>query len=643
MEFTDKLITNQKPMAGFPALTWIVLLCVATLLSVTLLHWGGMYHHVAIWLYPLGGLLWLCVGIKAWQAQIRRKSLGGGMELAVIFFLIYAAWSFSISPAAYVARFEWLWILTYAGAFLGLRLVLHNRRWGIGLLVLLLLLATIVCIFALMNKGVDQHLIWGLPRPDYGDRISGTFGCPNHFGNFMVMACCIAVALSVYPRNPWALRIISLYLMAMFSVGLFFSVSRGSYLAWLAGLFVIGCFFILQRGFDIKWRLILLTVCLLISSGFLYCAFQNPFVKSRIDSTWKGDIRLQLAQDALKIWRAQPLRGSGMATFDFEHQRVHDTYLTSRAVYTHNDYLNLLADYGLIGTGLVLIFFLLILIHLIRRLRSSERNYDLLVTRTALWVITVMAVHSLFDFNFHIPACALTFFTILGLATSSPSKQGARQTSGFLPGSILGLAAVLAAAYLIYTPFILRESVALEALKEEAILKQTALELTALGEKAWQHDPACGPVLEKIGDGLRVKTAEINQYYKRALKSGDAVKAAELLREREALGQQTLLLYQRTAQANPLYDGILIKQGLLFDILDRDQEAYLFYTKAIQNQPHNVFYQYHLGFHLLKIGEYDLAKKQFLSAQQMPTHLNLDRDQKQAAEKALRILQEMGN
>jgi len=634
-------LQSRKRLELATVLGWLVLSLVSILLAITILHWGGMYHHVALWLYATGGLLWLCIGIKACKAQLNREGFGGWIEISVLLFLLYATWSYSVSPAQYSARFEFLWILTYAGAFLGLRLTLHNRRWGIPLLTLLVILAAISCVFALMNKGVDQHLIWGLPRPNYGDRISGTFGCPNHFANLMAMTCCICVAFFIYPRSPWVLRIVALYLLAMLSVGLFFSVSRGGYLAWLSGLFVISCFFILQRSFSVKVRLALVATCLLIAVGVTYTAFQNPFVKSRIDATWGGDIRLQLARDAIKIWKDQPVFGSGMATFDFEHQRAHASYLTSRAVYTHNDYLNLLADYGTIGFCLVLFFFALIIHELLKRHRESEREFDLLVTRSALWVLVVMGVHSLFDFNFHIPACALAFFTILGLATSCSTRQSSTRKPGFMPGTIMGLTALVASSYLIHTPYAIHESVAVERMKEKDILPLTTQALTALGEKIWQQDASAAPALEKIGDGLRVKTAEVNQSLRNALQSGDSGRASELMKERELLGQSSLKFYQRAAEANPLYDGILVKQGLLFDILDRDQEAYLFYSKAVENQPINMFFQYHLGFHFLKVGEYEMAKEKFASARRLPAHMNLDREQKEAAQKAIQILQEL--
>jgi O-antigen ligase len=641
MESSSRRTSRSSKAEPSQAITWMVLLSVATLLCVTILHWGGMYHHVALWLYPVGGLLWLCVGFRAWKAQHTRERFGGWVEAALLLFLAYATWSFSLSPAKYVARFEFLWILTYAGAFLGLRLTLHNRRWGIWLVALLLGLASLTCVFALMNKGVSQYLIWGLPRPDYGDRISGTFGCPNHFANLMAMACCLSVAYFIYPRTPWALRILSLYLLAMFSVGVFFSVSRGGYIAWLSGLFVISCFFILQRSFPLKLRLVLLTSCLLVAALFSYMAFQNPFVKSRIDATWKGDIRLHLAADAIKIWKENPLLGSGMATFDFEHQRIHSGYLSSRAVYTHDDYLNLLADYGAVGAILVLLFFIVLTPELWRRHAESEREFDLLMTRSAIWILVVMAAHSLFDFNFHIPACALTFFCILGLATSRSARPGSNDKAGFLPGLILGLVALLAAGYLIHSAYAMRDSVVLEKWKEEDYLKLSTQQLVELGEKAWRQDPYCSPVLEKIGDGLRVKTAEINQSLKQSIRAGEKDQVEKLLVERENLGKTAQKFYQRAADLNPLYDGMLIKQGLLSDILDRDQEAYLFYSKALQNQPYSNFYHYHLGFHFLKVGEYDMAKEEFALARRIPVHRNLDKDQKQAAEKALKILEEL--
>jgi O-antigen ligase len=622
-------------------LSGIILLCAGLLLSITILHWGGAYPDMAVYLYPLGAVLWLSLGVKAWVNQSQRQPLGNQIDLAVILFLAYAAYSYHLSPSPYLARFEFLWILTYAGLFLGLRLGLHKRRWATSLLVLILILAALSCGYALLNRGVHQHLIWGLPRPDYGDRISGTFGCPNHFANLMVMASCLALSFFFSSRSSWVFRILCLYLAGMFTLGLFFSVSRGGYLAWMTGLFVIICFFILQRHISLQLRIGMMACGLIIAAGAAYSAFQNPYVKARIDATWAGDVRLYLAQDALKIWKTQPLLGTGMASFDHTHQRITETILSTRAKYTHNDYLNLLADYGAIGAALCLLFFLLVLYSLFKKQAQAEREFDFMTSRSALWVIAVMAVHSVFDFNFHIPACALTFFCVLAIGTS-PSLQPQQDKSPFfLPGAFLGLLALPIACYLTLVPIRMHPSIQVAQWKEDQLLALSSEELKKLGDQLYAQDPQAGPALENLADALRVKTAEINQAYKAAQRSGDAAEAQRLLLQREKEGQASLHLYQRASEANLIDDGLWLKQGLTFDILDRSSEAYLSYSKALENQPNNNFFQYHLGFHLLKVGEYDLAKELFASAKKINSHLNLDREQRALAEKALRILQEM--
>ena len=45
---------------------------------------------------------------------------------------------------------------------------------------------------------------WDLvQRPDYEARMSGTFGCPNHFGNYLVQASLAALTLMAWPGCVW--------------------------------------------------------------------------------------------------------------------------------------------------------------------------------------------------------------------------------------------------------------------------------------------------------------------------------------------------------------------------------------------------------------------------------------------------------
>jgi len=171
--------------------------------------------------------------------------------------------------------------------------------------------------------------------------------------------------------------------------------------------------------------------------------------------------RLPLWFDTLRMYRDFPLFGVGLGTFSYVYP-LYKTHGGSLA-FTHaeNDYLQLLVETGAVGFVLVVWFFAglgrEILTSFRARLRlyrqaqagsdpapkatrrlvryrsSADRAQDASTLRPyplprvnyflllgCLWSLTAIALHSLADFNMHIPANALTVFVLLGLACRLP-------------------------------------------------------------------------------------------------------------------------------------------------------------------------------------------------------------------------------
>ena len=103
-------------------------------------------------------------------------------------------------------------------------------------------------------------------------------------------------------------------------------------------------------------------------------------------------------------------------------------------VEVHNDYLHLLAEYGALGAFGFLVFLAL---HCRRGWKSFQRLGPkrvavsaLLLSNTmalnmgALCSIAAYAIHSVFDFNLHIPANVLLFAFVFGLIANPGIQRG---------------------------------------------------------------------------------------------------------------------------------------------------------------------------------------------------------------------------
>ena len=113
-------------------------------------------------------------------------------------------------------------------------------------------------------------------------------------------------------------------------------------------------------------------------------------------------------QDTWTMIRANPVLGVGLGAYETAYPIYTVTDGAQKVSEAHNDYLQILADGGIIGALLALWFLWLIF----RAIFSGVRARDRLLGSLALGggaAIVAMLVHSFFDFNLQIPSNALMF------------------------------------------------------------------------------------------------------------------------------------------------------------------------------------------------------------------------------------------
>jgi O-antigen ligase len=91
--------------------------------------------------------------------------------------------------------------------------------------------------------------------------------------------------------------------------------------------------------------------------------------------------------------------------------------------HAHNDYLELLAETGIVGGLCALGFVVLLFRRALTNLQSDQSAFILAARTGALVACSGLLLHSLVDFNLHIPSNALLFALLAFLATSSLERQ----------------------------------------------------------------------------------------------------------------------------------------------------------------------------------------------------------------------------
>jgi O-antigen ligase len=521
-----------------------------------------------------------------------------GIDLTVIAFVLYATGRFYTGPSAYLGRLEWMSILGYAMVFFVARYAVAHSTNGLVLVAILLAVAAGVNAFAIYLSRHPEFLPYGERlHLHYAPRWTGSYGCPNHFGYFLVMGVSAALAFGFFAQVGWTFRIISFYLAGFFMVGVGFSLSRGSWIALFFALLGLSIFAISKKL--IRWWIptaglaafvMLLTVLIVQVPAF------HQRVKDLTVSWETGRfetyVRVVLARDALKIIRDYPWWGTGPATFANVHPHYQIPTFSSLAVYTHNDYLNLLSDYGVVGGLLVLIFLVLVSVKLAQALRQHQDWPDRVLIATGIGAWAALLWHSLVDFNLHIPANAFIFFILIGLAVRRLNyDQKTDRGLVTLPSWLapLGVAMVTLALLLplqktarAYFPAQQAQRLLASHQSDQAV--STAFNATKI-------DSSSSYISTMLGDYYRLQAAQLR----------DA-------RERYPLAQQAEKWYRRGLQAEPLDETIRVRLAMSLDLMRRFPEAYMYYQQALKNHPYNGYFWAALGAHHFARGQLLTAK-----------------------------------
>ena len=289
----------------------------------------------------------------------------------------------------------------------------------------------------------NKWLLFDYIRPDYGSRASGFYVCPNHLAGFLEMLALMLLAIGLFGRVSTWLRVICLYFGCAGFAGVLITGSRGGYVSSAAGLIVLGIYGAYHLIRVERFRLTLLLVgggcaVVVLLLGFTFVA-HSDLLTGRFGSIAEpGDIRPHLWQAGIRAFDLQPVVGTGAGTYLIYGREFRDPAVQTDPIYAHNDYVQLLAEYGVIGGALLVCFlavhFLAAWKYAAWKLRRLQRNEKALSSSLALVIgaaaaIAALAVHSIFDFNLQIPGNTLFAAFLFGIL-ANPGVSWQRDQSG---------------------------------------------------------------------------------------------------------------------------------------------------------------------------------------------------------------------
>lgn len=572
-------------------------------------------------------------GVASVVAVFRRTKFAipwwciGAFFLAAVYFILRA----TQSPVSYFAREDGALLttcfITYAFFLsmfdsIGLR---QKLFWCIAGIVILNLIFGAIQFFW-------KPEVWLLPsyQRTYSE-IGGLFNHPGHFAAFLAAVIPFFLSSIIFGRHRKIIRT-SLILLCSFSfLGILLSGSLLGLLGLFAGLACLGFF-----TFVLSWNNLVpatqrsviwgMAGTAIAAAGFFSINLSRieSFVDERLMTRSGSDIGAVWAS-SLEQFRESPVFGTGSRTFYFYSRKFSpekEGAAEFESAFVHNEYLQVLADYGIFG---LLIVVALAGVHLFNGIRfvlgytgfetSSGRvlpfSNHLGFVAGSLGSIGAIATLAIFDFVIHIPVIAILATVFLGvLACPDPMSRALQheEEEPIIPGGGLlfvgrGLAFGCGIALSFFSVIFSRSEWNME-------MARNAFRAGDLEAAHFQHleaarsiDPA-NPFAWSLTAHSHVMAIEPDS------------ERSERIRSLE----KASLYFDQAATRYPADIHIALAHSVVLDSLDRNREAAGKLAVARIWAPDSGNVMVAEGEHFLRTGQLEMAEKSFRRARDARTY-----------------------
>jgi O-antigen ligase len=430
----------MQPTVRFPAfIEGVCLLLLITAFGLIEVLIGGTRMIFSLPTYALLGVIGL---LTLFVLRVPKPTPSQACLVATALFFAYIIGRAVLSPAPYIARGDLYSVLGGLVVYLFVAFVFTSGKQRMSFVVFLLLIGIAHAFIGAVQfrDGNNFMPISWLQRFDYESRASGFYICPNHLAGYLEVVAILGLSIVCWSRWPVWSKMLIAYGVAICYVALILTGSRGGYLSTGTSLLVFALLSLLvlrRASGGLFWKVGGAGAAAVVLVGFVVVlgVGKSRFLTGRAQNTFDTtNMRLELWKAALEQWHLNPIFGTGSGTYLFYGRQFRSENMQMDPVWVHNDYLQLLAEYGLVGFVGMLLF---VGVHLWRggysfrrlgpkRVAVSPRllSNALALNVGALAAVSSYLVHSVVDFNLHIPANLLLMAFVVGLLANDGVVRG---------------------------------------------------------------------------------------------------------------------------------------------------------------------------------------------------------------------------
>jgi len=339
--------------------------------------------------------------------------------LAALSLIVCGQWFFHGTASSYSTGMELLLLVSdLILLFLAVQAFRTLQDWR-GFVWFGMVFGFLISIFGILQHLTFNGELYWFREMRYGGIPFGPYVNRNHFAGFVELILPLALVplvLGRVRRERWP--VVGLFAVVPI-VALFLSISRGGIVSFGVELAVVALVLIQRRTMGkqlFAGAAVLLLALLMVSWLGVEQILQRFSSFQSLEAT--AGKRASMRRDTWQIFLHHPFTGTGLGTLQIVYPRYESLYDGKIVNHSHNDYLEALAETGILG-GFCCAWFLGVLFReSLKRLRQLSNSFPGALQLSGLVACSGFLVHSVVDFNLHIPSNALLFFLTAHLATS---------------------------------------------------------------------------------------------------------------------------------------------------------------------------------------------------------------------------------
>jgi O-antigen ligase len=305
----------------------------------------------------------------------------------------------------------------------------------------------VLALVGIFGREHNNGLVYGFWQPEEGSNSNGfgPFVNRNHFAGCMLMMTCLSIGVLcggleatdygikqglrnrlIWLSTPEASRIILIAAgVVVMAISLVWTMSRSGIVSFTCAM-VCFVWLMARRRVGNGHRAVAL-----VTLGTVLFASVSWRGVDRV-GRWFSDpadlvSRLSAWHDGWDVVRDFPIAGTGLNTYPdamvFYQKNVTEFWMT----HAHNDYLQFLAEGGLLVSVPAIIAAVLLAVTIRRRLNEARTDASAYWVRTGASVgLIAIAIQETVEFSLHIPANAFLFATFVAVAISPTHQSNSR-------------------------------------------------------------------------------------------------------------------------------------------------------------------------------------------------------------------------